>query len=710
MTAQSSGAAPLSRRNQSAYRPDIDGLRAIAVLSVIIYHLSNAALPGGYVGVDIFFVISGFVVTASLAGSQGSSFSAFLGEFYARRLARILPALVAVLIFSAVMATLFIPNAWLSELSDSTAKFAFFGLSNWVMQTNTDTYFAPRAEFNPYTHTWSLGVEEQYYVLAPLFVYFWLRAYRRGQVAHARLALGVLALLTIASLFASIWASTSQPTAAFYSILSRLWELASGALLFLLTCGRHACASLNPVPSWRMRSQAMLLPVTAWLGLISIVTGLVYADPSKFPWPWALLPVLGTLLLIGGAAFGPADAIRRALAAPIAVWIGKRSYSLYLWHWPVLVIMRWTIGLNHSWLIAVAMACTFALATLSYRFIEKPLRHNLWIEGRTKWVRITGFILLPVIGLLFVTHLFDNRVRYSLSRVVKSSVDWYVGAQMPYPNVGDRSCEVSIEWHGIAGGTESRYVPRECQDKTTKKKIFVLGDSHAGMLAPLFDQIAAEEGVQVSIFSYPGCSFIDFNAPMAVPHRPPGCLEFTSAVAQQTVKSASPGDIVLLSSLRIQRYGDQWASFNRPDMYDFMYNPQAMPLRLAAVEDANKWLQPFADQQLNVVFTGPTPVFQAPAFRCADWFNAINPICVGNNQQNRSELEKLRQPILANMTALGQTFSNVTVWDAFPLLCPDAICSTQMAGRPLFFDGDHLSAYGNLLIYPEFKKAMMALK
>lgn len=695
---------------QPTYRPDIDGLRAIAVLSVMIYHLSNAALPGGYVGVDIFFVISGFVVASSLAGSQVNSFSAFLSEFYARRLARILPALVAVLIFSAVMATLFIPNAWLSELSDRTAKFAFFGLSNWVMQTNTDTYFAPRAEFNPYTHTWSLGVEEQYYVLAPLFVYFWLRAYRRGQAAHARLALGVLALLMVASLFTSIWASASQPTAAFYSILSRFWELAAGALLFLLTCGRLARTDLNIAPFWLTQRQPMIQSVTAWLGLICIAAGLVYADPSKFPWPWALLPVVGTLLLIGGATFGPADAVRRALAAPFIVWIGKRSYSLYLWHWPVLVIMRWTIGLNNSWLVAVAIAITSALATLSYRFIEQPSRHNVWIEGLAKWVRITGFILVPVIGFTFVTHLFDNRVRYSLSRVVTSSVDWYVGAQMPYPNVGGRRCEVSIEWHDIAGGTERRYVPHECRGTTVSKKIFVLGDSHAGMLAPLFDQIAAEEGVQVGVFSYPGCSFIDFSAPMAVPHRSSGCLEFTSAIAQQTVKSASPGDIVLLSSLRMQRYGDQWASYNRPNMYDFMYNPQAIQLRLAAVDDAKKWLQPFADHQLNVVFTGPTPVFQAPAFRCSDWFNSINPICIGNNQQNRSELEKLRQPIIANMKALGQTFSNVTVWDAFPLLCPGAICFTRMEGRPLFFDGDHLTAYGNLLIYPEFKKAMMALK
>lgn len=675
----------------------------------MIYHLSNAALPGGYVGVDIFFVISGYVVASSLSGGSVSSFTAFLSEFYARRLARIVPALVSVLVFSAVLATLFIPNAWLSELSDRTATFAFFGLSNWVMQTNTDTYFAPRSEFNPYTHTWSLGVEEQYYVLAPVFVYLWLKAFQRGKRAVANLVLCVLALFMCGSLFVSYRASAFQPTIAFYSIASRFWELASGALLYLMTCERGA-GNMNVVKVWLMQHQTRVWSMTASLGLISVFIGLIYSDTTKFPWPWVLVPVFGTLLLIGGATFGPHDAIRCALAAPISVWLGKRSYSLYLWHWPVLVGMRWTIGLNNSWKIGVAIGFTFALAILSYRLIEKPLRHNAWIEGRAKWERITGFIFLSVVGVLFSTYLFDNRARYSLSNVSISATDWYAGAQMPYPGLGNRRCEVSIEWHGIAGGTERRYVPHTCLGKSNNRKIFVLGDSHAGMLAPVFDQIVGEEGFQVSVFSYAGCSFIDFNAPMKIPYRSAGCLEFTEAIAKHTARSANPGDIALLSSLRMQRYGDQWASYNRNNMYDFMYNQSAMQLRLEAAEDAKRWLEPFADVQLNVVITAPTPVFQAPPFRCSDWFNSSNPICIGQNQQARSELEKLRQPIITSMKSLAQTFPNVTIWDAFPLLCPDATCHTQMNGRPLFFDGDHLTAYGNLVVYPEFKKTIVSLK
>ncbi len=215
------------------YRADIDGLRAVAVLSVMLYHLSAHWLPGGFVGVDIFFVISGFVVSASLTHAPSDRFHRFVAFFYARRLLRIGPALVLVLLTSVLAASLFIPRAWLSEFNERTALYAFFGLSNWVLQTNADTYFAPRAEFNPYTHTWSLGVEEQFYLAFPFLFFAWvkLRDSKRGRVA----ATAALALLGAASLAACVWATKQMPAAAFYGIAFRFWELAVGVLLFQLT-------------------------------------------------------------------------------------------------------------------------------------------------------------------------------------------------------------------------------------------------------------------------------------------------------------------------------------------------------------------------------------------------------------------------------------------------------------------------------------------
>jgi peptidoglycan/LPS O-acetylase OafA/YrhL len=199
-------------------------MRAMAVVSVMCYHLSNRVLPGGYIGVDVFFAISGFVVCASLAASEKPTLRGFIGEFYSRRLARIIPAVVVMLLATSVVATLFIPDAWLSSLSDRTARFAFVGLSNWVLASNTDTYFAPRAESNPYTHTWSLGVEEQFYFAAPLLM---LLVHR---VLPKRAGL-LFALIAVISFAGALAMNARNPTFAFYLAPFRAWELALGALV-----------------------------------------------------------------------------------------------------------------------------------------------------------------------------------------------------------------------------------------------------------------------------------------------------------------------------------------------------------------------------------------------------------------------------------------------------------------------------------------------
>ena len=222
-------------------------------------------------------------------------------------------------------------------------------------------------------------------------------------------------------------------------------------------------------------------------------------------------------------------------------------------------------------------------------------------------------------------------------------------------------------------------------------------------------QISAEQGITVRLYEFPGCTYIDFKWPMN-DERPADCQAFTVAATEDVLATAEPGDIIFLSSLLLERYGDQWGSFDVPDMYALMYNPDTEGARQAAYDDAVQWLQRFAEKDLQVVFMAPTPIFRAPAFRCSDWFNAMNPICVGKNEQPRADLARLRQPILDSMASLARTMPNVHVWDPFPLLCPDETCRTEQNGRPLFFDGDHLSAYGNLVIYPAFRRMIAELR
>jgi peptidoglycan/LPS O-acetylase OafA/YrhL len=679
------------------YRPDIDGLRAIAVLSVMLYHLHSAWLPGGFAGVDVFFVISGYVVTASLVNHQASSLGSFISGFYARRMARILPALTLTLVLSALLATLFIPQAWLSELSEQTVRYAFFGLSNWVLQNNTDVYFAPRAEFNPYTHTWSLGVEEQFYLIVPILLFYWARHQDHARAIIKNSALSILGLLCALSLAICYWASTNNPAMAFYFIGARFWELGFGAILFLQT--QHARA---PHPhSWRSTVDQSL----PYLGIAGLALAFVATNPNAFPWPWAIVTVIATLCLIGGAHAPTNHGVRRLLANSLLVWVGQRSYSLYLWHWPIYVLLRWTTGLENAITQVIALVLTLIIASLSYQFVEQPLRQNRWLKNRANIVQIVFFALLTVGGFYAVNAMFSHASKISLSKVTNTPSDWYRTSLQIYPEVAPAACQIQSSVIDFHGGKIVHMVPTQCTIATNQQAIYVLGDSHAGMLAPALTQISAAQAKRVDIYTFPGCSYINFQAPMQGQFSKE-CLAFNEAARDQIANSAKAHDLVVLSSLRLMRYGDQWTYFNYPDMYDKMYGGDAQQKRQAALLDAYQWLIPFTQHQVYVLFAEPTPIFKAPTFRCSDWFNRSNPICVGQNEQSRQELERLRAPIVQAMAQLAKGNRDIYLWDPFPVLCPKATCTTYSKDRPLFFDGDHLSNYGNLVIYPSLSKTI----
>ncbi|MGR8023602.1 acyltransferase family protein [Burkholderia cenocepacia] len=302
----------------------IDGLRAIAVLSVVIYHLNAKWLPGGFAGVDVFFVISGFVVAMSVSELGPIKLHRFLAYFYARRLVRITPALVGMLLVTFLASALFIPEAWLSSSNQKTGLFAFLGLSNFVLSSNTGNYFSPIAEFNPFTHTWSLAVEEQFYLVFPWLFVPWLR----GKPA---LSISMFSIALVASVACSIWLGKVDETRAFYMTWSRFWELGAGVLLFQFMHARgHSFDSAS--------SSSRVFSVLADLGLLMLIVGLVRARPDAAPFPACVLPVVGTAVLIS-VLHGRRGGIAYALLTwKPARFVGTISYSLYLWHWPVFVL------------------------------------------------------------------------------------------------------------------------------------------------------------------------------------------------------------------------------------------------------------------------------------------------------------------------------------------------------------------------------------
>lgn len=340
------------------YRADIDGLRSIAIISVLLFHLFPQQLRGGFIGVDVFFVISGFLITGILVKQERFS----IQQFYVRRVKRIFPALAAVLAACLVL------GWWLLHPEEYRAlgKHVFAGaaFSANVALYRESGYFDTLSETKPLLHLWSLGVEEQYYVVWPLLV----AALRR----RPRVLVATTLLLMAASLLTSVWLTGVSPSAAFYLPASRFWELSCGALL-------ATQQKLWPA------SEAHLSPkLRQWLagaGMALVAIGLwIIDEKTPFPSGWAALPVVGTTAII---AAGPQTAIARALSHPLPVWIGLISYPLYLWHWPLLALTRSVAGQE----ISVAARCALGflavvLAHLTYAKLEIPLRRAALL-GRT---------------------------------------------------------------------------------------------------------------------------------------------------------------------------------------------------------------------------------------------------------------------------------------------------------------------------------------
>lgn len=676
---------------RTAYYPYIDGMRALAVLAVLIYHLHGPWLPGGFVGVDVFFVISGFVVSASIVSFRGRGLLQFFAYFYARRIKRIFPALIVCLLVTAYATALFVPTSWLSAVNQKTGLYAFFGLSNFILAQTGRDYFAPTTEFNPYTHTWSLAVEEQFYLVFPLMFLAWLS----GPKGRA-LSIGLFVAAGIASLMFAGWQSSVSPTEAYFLTPSRFWELAAGVLLFQLTQQKPVLETVSPGP-WR--------GIFGALSLLLLLAALAFSSPAHFPFPGALPAVLGTVGVIYCLHRHPhLRRLHTLLGNAPLVYIGRISYSLYLWHWPVFVLFRWTVGIDTPLLRVLAVVLTFALAIASYKLIENPIRHSHAIRRLPQTAVI-------VLGLAFVgaswwgaERIALNLHQISLSTLSKNQDDWYPhGSWFSADNPG---CLAEPEYHTVGGGLMMSYKPYNCATPRpiNEQSIYVIGDSHALAYEGLFKQYAMRNSTQIFAYNNGGCPFISLQ-----PFRENDnaqCQQYAKASLEDLHKRLKPGDILFLPSLRLARLSDQWAYFGEEEAAAQMFGPAADAGRERAVKDAVNVLKEFSDKGVQIVFEGPKPLFRAPPFRCADWFNHNNPICAPGFSVSRELLESYRKPVMQSFAEIIRQLPSASVWDPFPVLCPGEECNAFRNGKPLFLDGDHLSGDGNLTLLKDFTEFM----
>lgn len=331
------------------YRADIDGLRTLAILPVVLFHAGVARLGGGYVGVDIFFVISGFLITGIIAREVDEGRFSIAG-FYERRVRRILPALFAVTLFVlGAAAWLYFPSDFRLVGRSVIATLLFVSNVNFWAESD---YFGASSQTKPMLHTWSLAVEEQFYIVFPLLLLAIARYGPRRRTA-------VLWLVFAGSLAFSIWQTCAHPTGAFYLPMARAWELATGALL-----------AVGAVPAVRGRGPREALALAGVLAIAIAVFG--FTERTRFPGAAALLPVLGSAALIHAA---PGTLVGRALSTRLMVAIGLVSYSLYLWHWPIIVFLQYARDARlEGWWTLLAIAASFAMAILSWHVVERPFR------------------------------------------------------------------------------------------------------------------------------------------------------------------------------------------------------------------------------------------------------------------------------------------------------------------------------------------------
>lgn len=443
-----------------AYRPDIDGLRAIAVMAVVLYHF-GFGLPGGFVGVDVFFVISGFLITGIIRRELEQGRFTFAG-FYERRARRIFPALFVMLTMTLIASYLiFLPSDMILA-SKSLIATLLFGSNIFFWRNNG--YFDTSSDLNPLLHTWSLAVEEQFYFVFPIFL---VLAY-----SYAKKNTKLLVwMLFISSLLACVWYQGSHPSATFYLAPFRAWELLFGALL-----------ALNSLPLFRKPSHAEIAGICGLAMLLMSV--LFIPSGSSFPGWHATIPVIGTALLLHSGASKQTAVCRMLSLKPIA-FIGLISYSLYLWHWPIYVFANYFNALELlGWRLIPLLALVMVVSYFSYRWVEKPVRDKSNSIFNTKF-KIFGFSLAAI----FILFAFGM-----ISINSKAFPERFKDSVLAADNNRSENNRFGV-CSSVALSLTEREEKCKLGARNSDIEVVVWGDSHAYSWAPSIDKLLNDKGV-----------------------------------------------------------------------------------------------------------------------------------------------------------------------------------------------------------------------
>lgn len=611
------------------YRTDIDGLRAFAVIPVVLFHAGYSVLSGGYVGVDIFFVISGFLITSIILREiHRDQFS--LVQFYERRIRRIYPAALAVAIATLIVAALVIPDGQFKKMGWALIFMNLYSTN--ILFFKQSGYFNADSALNPFLHTWSLSVEEQFYLFFPLFLVFATRLFK-GKVFQCLLG------ATIFSFVVCVYVTYKWPASAFYLIPFRAWELALGALIAIGGA------------RWKLRrgnAEALSIVGLAFI-LFSIF---VYTEDTVFPGVAALLPCLGAALLLQAGSVSE-NRFNVLMGNPVLRYFGLISYSLYLWHWPVFVLARFIFpgGLGTGGQIAqIAIAC--ALAHLSWRYIEAPFRNKTIFGKRNNLFAFFGATSAAtlVIGAIIV---YSNGLKIRMPDAAQQY------AQAGFDNNPDRKM-----CHGDDG---KNMAPEEfCVygDKTATPTFALWADSHGAELTPAIGSLLEDSHRSIKMFTYSQCPpALGFST-----YTRQGCIAHNDKVLAYLQQHQEIDTVFMIAHYRVYETDEYHEQFET-----------GFERSVAELKAANK--------KVVVIYPIPGAIYSIPmmasslAMRGASIDELAIPFAYYATLNKRA-------------IALLDAQRDVSRLHPEAVLCETDHCKVAVNNKLLYFDSNHLNMFG----------------
>ncbi|MBB1513203.1 acyltransferase [Tessaracoccus sp. MC1627] len=628
---------------------DLQGLRAIAVLAVMAGH-AGLGLSGGFIGVDVFFVLSGFIITLMLLREHATTGTISFRRFYIRRIKRLAPALAVTSIATVLLALLFLSPLGPQETTFKTALGATFGVANWVIAAGTGDYFGTAAERNAMLHTWSLAVEEQFYLVLPALMLFTLALGSKiGKRCGWLVPFSILGLLAIGSL-ASIRVGTVFPLG-YYGPVTRAWEFLAGCLLALVI------AHVRQLPR-------ILYPLLGLVGLGLMLWGLIAITPeTPFPGKWTLVPVVATLLLIVAGQGGP-NIVSGVLSTKPMVAIGDWSYSLYLWHWPFIVVAK-AIWPFSSMAPIAAAAVSVIPAHLSYRYVEEPFRH-LQVRGVRQVSRVVAAILLPP--------------------TAAAMAAWLVFAQILTPAFGLDEASAKDPLTPAEATADAGLIP--CRDplmlqlanglcgttRTGAPTVLLAGDSHAEHLLPALTDAFPDLNLEI----------ISVRSP-----KPFGSSAGAQAVVDYVARQPNIRAVVYSRNLGRDGRG--------------LSEDEEAGMRLT-VEGMSKLGRP-------VFVLDDNPLWPLDMFSCTHRFSLAVPgiVC----EWDRDYFAPRESAIREDLNGVLRDIEGAKVVEVHGALCDANVCRRAQDGEPLYSDANHVTAVGAALMvsyalerHPDFQAAL----